>query len=176
MNRYAMKYISTFFLLAVLAGCSSQGKVQESVSKFDGTQEVTMKRIGMKHIEIGAYWNSNMKQDEVFLIAGRRRMPQIKGGLSLHFNIDGEFVDLMAVDESASMRFNYQPFSFGGSVRVERRFVASRELIKRLIASKELAAKVDLMDGGSVTSDMVSRRVDLRRKLDAFMAEVEKKS
>lgn len=170
----AMKFILPLLLLAALAGCTSQGKISETVSKFDGTREVTMRRINLKHIELGAYWNTKMKKEEILLVIGRRRSPIIKAGESLHFRIDGEFVNLVAVDEAAAIRFHYRPFAFGGGTRNERRYLASFKLIQRLIASKEIVARLDLAGGDSVESQMESNRVDLREQLKKFIATVEK--
>jgi hypothetical protein len=107
-------------VLCVLTGCSSMpgmpGYIKESTSTFDKSTELSMEPAMVfrnndgfsgSDLQLGLFWRSSMRPDEIVVIASVRHAESLSSGNSLHFNVDGQISSFASIDELTD--FKYKP-------------------------------------------------------------------
>ena len=163
-----------FVASSILFGCASADmerisrsmyNVKETgVSQFDGTKFVQMKNIAcpgkQQGIFLDLYQNSHLAQENIAVLTVKvKGYNSIGSGKSLHFNIDGEFIDMGAVDATSEVEevfpSLYAPGYAGGGVYVApvyepatmattKRYTISEQAIDKIGHAKKVIVKVDL--------------------------------
>jgi hypothetical protein len=162
-----------FLGLAIISGCTSTGEIARSmynvreagVSQFDGTKFVRMKNIACpgdraQDIRLDLYQDSRMAQTSTALLKVKvTGAHSIDSGKSLHFNIDGEFLDLATTDTTTEMEEVYPaqstpgyagggtyvaPAYFPGLRASTKRYSVSQQTIEKIGRAKRVVVRVDL--------------------------------
>src|SRR6266581_131980 len=170
---------------AIISGCAtvdtqqiarSMYNVRETgVSEVDGTKYVRMKNIacsGDQVIRLDLYQDSRLaRANQAILKVKVTGVHSIGGGKSLHFNIDGEFMDLETADQTTDMEevfaAQYAPGYVGGGTYVApayspairastKRYPISEKIIEKIGKAKRVVVRVDL--SGSYVEGLCSPR------------------
>lgn len=147
-----------------LAGCAVMpvpGRIQESISSFDGAREVAMEPAlvcredarGSCFIRLGLFKRSTMSPESVMLLAVVYGMNPISEGASLHFDIDGDIVSFTSIDGKTRYSIGSGPHTTGTDFRNSsegcsvKRYIVHRSFLKRLLTAKRSAVRVSLKKG-----------------------------
>lgn len=160
------------FWLALLlaAGCATvPQRIQESVSPFDGAQEIALEpalvcRERGAHacsIKLGLFRRSTMHPDKVILIVLVEGSRQADKDESLHLIIDGEETGLSSIDARTRYRVGTGPHTTGTDLygsdlqRSIKRYLIDKSLLERIITARSADVRVDLV-GGSISGRLLS--------------------
>lgn len=139
-----MRYL---FLVIFLLGCAQMpgmpGHITKSVSDFDGSTQYEMDPAWVKQvIKFGLYRNTKMDKDVIVLIAVVKGLEPIRSGESLHFNVDGNIIDLESIDNSTD--FEYDNNKYHSSHWSSKRYLINTEFMELILNAKRVIVKLDL--------------------------------
>lgn len=137
---------------------------ETGVSDFDGTKYIRMKNISCIKKDVGLlldlYQDTKMaKKNIVILTLKVTGYHSIADGSSLHFNIDGEIIDLKTMDNITAIEevyhSIYQPGYIGRDIYIPsiyspavqastKRYVITDTFVDKVANSKKVVMKVDL--------------------------------
>jgi hypothetical protein len=164
-----MKNASIFLALvatAIISGCEvfdaqkiprSMYNVRETgVSEFDGTKYVRMRNVECPgkgvNVLFDLYQDSrSVRVNQVVLKAKVTGIHSIRDGKSLHFNIDGEFMDFETRDHTTGMEELF-PNQYGapsyapGMHASTRQYLVPEASIEKVGKGKRVVVRVDLSD------------------------------
>ena len=143
--------LTSFLLLSFLNGCAlTTPTILEKQSSFDGSYQQS---IGPRGLYVGSpigfelYHRSTMEQDKVVLVAYIEGAELFSRGKSLHFNIDGEFVHLSAIDKLTNIEIYV---GLGDGYRVQysnyssKRYEVDLAFLRSVVDAKNVSVKINL--------------------------------
>jgi hypothetical protein len=145
--------ISTLTALLLLQGCSTTGMpghVSESVSKFDNTRQISMEPAWLydSPIKLSLFWNSNMKNGDIYLYGTVKGAHSIARGQSLHFNVDGKIKSFSSTDTFTDFQTTsggvYNSSYIAGSNWSTKRYLINSKFLTEILSAKYVAVKIDL--------------------------------
>jgi len=146
----------TVSLIITILACASMpgmpGYIRESISKFDGSKQISMEPAWLYNspIKLALFKNTKMPDSTVMLIAVVTGAHNFARGKSLHLNIDGNIESYASIDDFTDIETTsgYYGSSIGvyipGSNWSSKRYIVSKEVIYRLINAKDAWVKIDL--------------------------------
>jgi hypothetical protein len=153
------------FLYAVilfLAGCAAvPGRIQESISPFDGAKEIAMEPALVCredapkpcYIRLGLFKRSTMSAESVMLLAVVDGTNPIAEGKSLHFDMDGDIASFASIDRKTGYNIGKGPHTTGTAFCKPRancsvkRYIVDKSFLKQLISARRAAVRISLKKG-----------------------------
>lgn len=163
MQRALTLRIAALAFAVTLTGCESQqllpnmpASISRSTSEFDNSTQVVMvpgwvynrsELLSGASFKLGLLWRSTMKPGEVLIVAEYADGIEALGaGTSLHFNIDGEFVDVATIDATTDfdVERTRSPYVTQTTTRSSKRYLGSIDLVRRLVNARDVKVRLDL--------------------------------
>lgn len=121
-------------------------------SEFDGTEEISTHpsfvckgNILLCNMTMRLHRRSVMPADQAVLTVEVRGIENFAEGTPLHFNIDGEFIDLVPIRGITEFRTDRNPVAFDQTITWSgQQFLVSKDLIKKLVTGGRVMIKVNL--------------------------------
>lgn len=150
-----MKKILALVLCLGLAGCATlPGSISERVSGFDKTKEIKMEPAWVAtsfsdgSIKLGLYKTSKMDADKAILVVVVKGAVNFPPRESLQFNIDGNIVTFESIDTMTNIETEEGMYNSVAYIPAlnwsSKRYEVTKDLIEKLINSKEVWVKVSL--------------------------------
>ena len=150
-----MKKILTLMAVTLPLACAmpgTPGHIYESTSKFDNSKEITMEPAWLYDsapgIKLRLSKSTKMPKDQVVMDAIVAGAHSFARGKSLHFNVDGDIVSFVSIDELTDFETT-SGFVGGGhyippSNWSSKRYLLTMDFLDRIINANRVIVKVDL--------------------------------
>jgi hypothetical protein len=155
-----MKNLLISLFIVSLIGCAGMpgtpGYISKNVSTFDGTTELSMEPAWVCEgwsgcaLKFSLYKNTKMPKDDVILIVIVQGAELISRGESLHFKIDGELVNIQAIDQLTDIEAKSGYYGSGMYIPPSnwssKRYYVKLSFIEKIVNANEVLVKVDLQN------------------------------
>lgn len=144
----------------LLIGCAGvpgmPGHIAEAKSSFDESVELSMEPAFVfrnndgfsgSDLRLALFWRSTMKPGSMVLEAYVDGAHNFSTGKSLHFNIDGEVVSFISIDQLTDIDFEpgiYSGLYIPAKNVSSKRYLISSEFLDMLLKAKDVRVKLEL--------------------------------
>ena len=149
-----MKKNIIILLFLILASCISSstipGNINESISNYDGTKEVSIEPAWLydSSIKLGLVKNTKMEKNDIVLTAVVKGTHLISSGESLHIRIDKKFFNFSSIDSMTDIKTTKGAYGSGiyipPSNWSSKRYIITKAFLKKLINANDAWVKIEL--------------------------------